>query len=80
MLHKEAEEAISRFKETVFHQIKSKLFMNSILNLCVSCHYFSFISISFANVYFHKEYNASINKQQVCLHYPVRSFSNHLCN
>ena len=78
MLDKEAKvkKPISYFKETVIHQVKSKHFMNYFLNSCVLCH--SFMSISFVNVYLHKVRNASINKQQVCLNFPIKSFSNHL--
>ena len=45
------------------------------LNLCVLCHCFSFILISFVNVYLHKTHNGSNKKLQVFLNFPIKSFS-----
>ena len=77
---------VPHFKETVFHQIKTTHFKKYLsnfiyvffLNSCVLCHCFSFIPISFVNVYLHGAHNVSINKQHVFLNFPIKSFSYHL--
>ena len=87
MLHErvKVQRPISYFKETVLHLIKLSISRNNyhifymyILNSCILCHCFSFISISSVNVYLHKAHNVSINKQHVGLNFTIKSFSVHL--